>query len=153
MSRRGGLLHKARDVREHSVQVEFLLVAGAANGRLGLTADRENRGMVQLAVVQTGDQVRRSGAARGQAHSQFAGELGVRDRHEGSHFFVPDLDKFDVVRPLQRADHAVDAVARITVDAANAPSMQPFDDEITDFHLKTPDWREAMRSPRSDPAA
>lgn len=35
--------------------------------------------------------------------------------------------------PLERADHAVDTVTRITVDAANVPSMQSFDDEITCF--------------------
>src|ERR1700733_2055554 len=108
--------------------------------------------MVQLAVVKAGEQVGRPGAARRQAHSEFAGELGVRDRHEGSHFFVPDLDKFDVVRPLQRTDHAVDAVAWITVNAPDPPSMQSFNDEITDFHLKTPDLRGAMRSPRSNRA-
>jgi len=90
----------------------------------------------------------RAGAAGRQAYSQFAGELGVCDRHEGRHFFMPNLDELDVARPLQRADHTVDAVARITVDAANAPGVQPFDDEITDLHLKTPDWRAAMRSPR-----
>ena len=87
------------------------------------------------------------------AHSEFAGELGVRDRHEGSHFFVPDLDKFDVARPLERADYAVDAIARMTVYAPNAPCVQPFDDEITDFYFKTPGWQEAMRSLRSDLAA
>jgi hypothetical protein len=69
----------------------------------------------------------------------------VGDRHEGGHLFVPDLNEFDAASPLQRADHAVDAVARITVDPPNSPSVQPFNDEITDFHFKTPDWREAMR--------
>ena len=77
----------------------------------------------------------------------------MRNRHEGRHFLVPDLNEFDVASPLQRADHAVDAVARITIDAANAPSVQPFDDEITDLHLKTPNWREALRLPQSDLAA
>ena len=37
LSRRGSLLHEARDVRKHAVQVEFRLVAGAADGRFGLT--------------------------------------------------------------------------------------------------------------------
>lgn len=153
LSRRGSLLHKCRDVREHAVQIEFLLVAGTADGRLRLAADRENRGVIQFAVVQARDEVGRSGAASGQANSQFAGELGVRNRHESRHFLVPDLYEFDVAGPLQCADHAVDAVAWITVDAANAPSVQPFDDEITNLHLKTPNWREALRLPQSDLAA
>jgi hypothetical protein len=61
---------------------------------------------------------------------------------------MPNLDELDVARPLQRADYTVDAVARITVDAANAPGVQPFDDEITDLHFNTPNWPEATRSPR-----
>jgi hypothetical protein len=69
--------------------------------------------MIQLAVVQACDQVGRSRAARGKAYSQFAGEFDVRDRHEGSHFFASDLDEFDVASPLQRADHAVDAISRV----------------------------------------
>jgi hypothetical protein len=104
--------------------------------------------MIQLAVVQARDEVGRAGAPGRQAHSKFSCKFGMRNRHEGGHFFMPNLDELDVGRPLQRADHTVDAVARITVDAANAPGVQPFDDEITDLHLKTLDWREAMRSPR-----
>jgi hypothetical protein len=48
------------------------------------------------------------------------GELGVRNRHEGGHFFVPDLDEFHVIGPLQRTNHAFDDIAWIAVDAANA---------------------------------
>jgi hypothetical protein len=73
----------------------------------------------------------------------------VGDSHESRHFFVADLNKFDLVGSLKRPDHTVDAITGITVDAPNAPSMQPLDDEITDFHLTTPDWREAMRRARS----
>ena len=69
--------------------------------------------MVKFAIIEAGDEVGRSGAARGQAPSQFAGEFGMGDRHEGGHFLVPDLDEFDVANPLQRPDHPINAVARI----------------------------------------
>ena len=127
--------------------------AQAANAQHQVAHYLVQVGVIQFAVVQARDEVGSSGAASGQANSQFAGELGVRNRHESRHFLVPDLYEFDVAGPLQCADHAVDAVAWITVDAANAPSVQPFDDEITNLHLKTPNWREALRLPQSDLAA
>jgi hypothetical protein len=34
--------------------------------------------------------------------------------------------------PLQRAEHAVDAVARVPIDASHTPLMQTLDKEITD---------------------
>jgi hypothetical protein len=43
--------------------------------------------------------------------------------HEGGHFFVPDLDQFNVAGPLQRADHAVDVVTGVAGYAPNAPSV------------------------------
>jgi hypothetical protein len=49
--------------REHAIQVEFLLVAGVTDGRFNLAADRKHRRMIQLAVVEAGDQVGRPGAA------------------------------------------------------------------------------------------
>jgi len=81
-SRRRCLLHEACDVGKHAVQIEFLLVAGATDGRL---ADCKDRSVVHLGVVQAGDQVGRSGTASGQAHSQFACKLSVCDSHEGGH--------------------------------------------------------------------
>jgi hypothetical protein len=53
--------------------------------------------------------------------------------HEGGHFFVADLDEFGVAGPLRRADHAVDAIARITIYAPNSPSVQPFHDKSATF--------------------
>jgi hypothetical protein len=56
----------------------------------------------------------------------FAAELGMRDRHEGRHLFVPHLDKFDLVGPLQGSDHAIDAVSGIPVNPPDAPRVQAF---------------------------
>ena len=109
-----------------------------------MTRYREDRHVVQPRVVQTGEQMRCAGAGGGDAHAQFAGELCVRRGHEGSHFFVPDLNEFDRrtgsvfsffrrrLRAAECAEHAVDAVAGIAVNAANAPGMQSLDDEVAD---------------------
>ncbi len=49
---------------------------------------------------------------------------------------MPHLDEFNAVGALQRADHTVDAVARIAIDAAHAPSVEPFDHKIADLHAQ-----------------
>src|ERR1700761_1191877 len=134
LSWRGSLLYEACNIREHSVQVEFLLVAGAADGRFGLTADSEDRHVIQLSVIQAGDQMCGPGSAGRQTDAELAGKLGFSHGHEGGHLLMPDLDEFDVVGPLQSTDHAVDAVAGVSVDAADPPGVQALDNEIADFH-------------------
>jgi hypothetical protein len=47
---------------------------------------------------------------------------------------MPDLDEFDVARPLQGSNHTIDSVARISVDPADSPVVQAFNHEIADFH-------------------
>jgi hypothetical protein len=109
--------------------------------------------VIEFSIVQSGDQVGGPRTAGRQTHADLASEFGVGYGHEGRHFLVPNLDEVDCPGSLERSDHAVNAIARITVDAANSPSVQPFDDEITDFHVKTPDRRESMRLRGSDLAA
>ena len=101
--------------------------------------------MIQLSIIQAGDEMGGAGTPGRQAHPDFAGELGVRDGHEGRHLLVPDLDEFDLVSSLQGSDHAVDAVTGISVDTANSPGMQAFNDEIADFHGKLQSSRLSKR--------
>ena len=49
------------------------------------------------------------------------------------HLLVPRLDEVDVAVALERADHAVDAVARIAENPADAPGLEPVDEEIRVF--------------------
>ena len=77
-----------------------------------------------------------------QTDAEFAGELGMGDGHEGRHLLVANLDEFNLARPLQGSDHAVDTVTWISIDSANSPRMQSLDYEITDFHWKAPEIRE-----------
>jgi hypothetical protein len=77
-------------------------------------------------------------AAGRQADTDLSGELGMCDSHEGCHLFVPDLDELDLAGTLKGSNHAVDSVAGISVDPPDAPCVQAFNNEIADFHGKTP---------------
>jgi hypothetical protein len=55
-------------------------------------------------------------------------------RHESRHLFVADLNEFDRPCALQGPQHAVNAVAGVTVDPAHAPLAKAIDDKIADFH-------------------
>jgi hypothetical protein len=62
----------------------------------------------------------------------------VGHRHEGRHLFVPDLDELDLIGSLQRSDYTIDAISRISVDPSDPPGVQPFHDEIANFHEELP---------------
>ena len=125
LRRVGDLLNIFGDVGEHSVEVELLLVACAADRRLGLPANRQHRHVVELGVVEAGDQVGGAGAARCEAHAELAGEFRVGDGHERAHFLVARLDEVDSAVTLKRSDDTVDAIARVAEDPRDAPGLQP----------------------------
>jgi len=154
--RRGGdFLDIARDVGEQPVEVEFLLIARTAHGRLRLSGDREHRHVIEPRVVEPGDEMRRARPAGRKADAEFAGEFGMRRGHECGHLFVPHLDEFDsgavLLRPLERAEHAVDAVAGIAVDSADAPAFEPLDEKVAGHprHIRSSAFRVARRARRA----
>jgi hypothetical protein len=51
LGRRGGFLCEDRHIREHAVEVELWLVAGASDSCFSLSANRQNRRVVQFGVV------------------------------------------------------------------------------------------------------
>jgi len=55
-------------------------------------------------------------------------------RHERGHLFMAHLNKFNLVFPKtgKATQQAIDPITRIPEDAAHAPLMQPFPEEITD---------------------
>ena len=136
------LLNIFGDVGEHAVEVQLLLVAAAAHGRFGLAADGEHRHVVELGVVEAGDQVGGARTAGREADAELAGEFCMRDGHEGAHFLVARLDEVDLAVALKGADHAVDAVAGIAVDPFDAPGLQSFDEEVRCLHGCTRHFRE-----------
>ena len=75
--------------------------------------------------------MRRARTGGREADAELARELGVGARHEGRHLLVARLDELDLaVRPIQRLDDAVDAVAGVAEDLAHAPRVKALDDEI-----------------------
>jgi hypothetical protein len=74
LRRRRGFLHVVGDIGKHAVEVELLLIVGAASRRLGLTADREDRRVIELAVIKARDQMSGARAAGRQAYANLAGE-------------------------------------------------------------------------------
>jgi hypothetical protein len=69
-----------------------------------------------------------------EADPDLAGEFCMGYRHERRHFLVPELDELDRLRTLQRAEHAIDAVARITINPAHPSLVKTADEKIADFH-------------------
>ena len=48
---------------------------------------------------------------------------------------MPDLNELDLAfRSLQGAEHAVDAVAGLTVNSSHTPLMETVDKEVADDH-------------------
>ncbi len=84
----------------------------------------------------------RAGAGGRQAHTGLAGELGVGAGHERGHLLVANLDELRPVAVVpERADDAVDPVARIAVDPLDAPIRgQSFEQVVGDglAHLGSP---------------
>jgi hypothetical protein len=113
----------------------FLLILTAHRRRRRLTAEREHRHVIVLRIVEAVEQMDRTRARRAETDAEFARELRVRGRHERRLLFMPHLHEFEPVGgPVDRGDDAVDAVARIAVDAPNAPRKEAFDQEIADGH-------------------
>ena len=70
------------------------------HGGSRLLADNgQNRHVIEAGIIEPSNQVGGSWARGCEAHPEFAGELGVRASHKGSHFLVPRLNEFDVAVP------------------------------------------------------
>jgi hypothetical protein len=76
----------------------------------------------------------RPGPRGSETHADLAGEFGMGASHEGGHFFMPDAN---VVEAIRRAPHGahqpVNAIARITKDAFDAPVGESLKNEIPYF--------------------
>ena len=87
--------------------------------------------MIPLGVVQTGQQVHGPRAGRREADADFATELGVAAGHERGRFLMPLLDELNLVDgTIERTEDAVDAVARVAVNATHAPRCEASDESI-----------------------
>jgi hypothetical protein len=87
--------------------------------------------VIELRVVEAVQEVDRPRARGGEADADFAGELGMRARHERRQLFVPRLHELHgAIGSAERAHDAVDAVAGIAVDAPHAPFTEALEQEI-----------------------
>src|SRR3569832_1381061 len=103
----------------------------AERGQLQLADDGHHRLMVELRVVETVQQMDRTRSRGREAHADLAGELRLRAGHERGHFLMARLHEGKLALDApERAHNAVDAVAGITVDARNAPLLEPLQHEI-----------------------
>ena len=133
-----GHLHVlVRDVLEQALEVDLLLVVAAHAGPRLLADDRQHRLVVELGVVEPVQEMNRAGARGRQADAELAGELGVRAGHERRHLLVADLDELragrtlvSVARAPEGAQDPVDPVARIAVDALDAPRGEALQEEV-----------------------
>src|SRR5439155_26192415 len=102
-----------RQVLQERAEVALLLVvAGESHWRM-LADDRHDRLMVEVRVVETVEEMDRTGAGRCETDADLAGPLRVRACHEGGHLLVARLDELQLVLvALERTDDRVDPVAR-----------------------------------------
>src|SRR3569623_1179834 len=121
----------ARHVLEQRYQIDFLLIVAAESRQLLLADDGDHGLVIELGVVKSVQQMNRARARGGEAHADFAGELGVCASHERSHLFMTRLHESDIpLNALERAHDAVDAVAGIAVDAAHTPLPQTLQEKV-----------------------
>ena len=106
--------------------VDLLLVSMSHQVVVGLPGDGQDRGAVQLGVVEAVQQVDRPGPAGGDADAEPPGELGVAAGGERGPLFVPALDEPDLLSVLpQRLEEPVDAVAG-QAEAVSTPQSISF---------------------------
>jgi hypothetical protein len=107
-------------------------VAGSAAQPLSAVATpRHHRLMIELCVIQTIEQMDRSGTRGRQAHSDLAGQLRMRACREGSDLLVPGLGELELVADLvEGAKQPIDRITGIAVHALDAPLGEAVQDEL-----------------------
>ena len=117
-------------VLKEVIGVDVLLVHRADEVVIRHPRDRQHWCLVEPGVVQAVQQVNRSRARGGEAHSEPACVLRVSACRERCRLFVPDVHEADAVLVLAQAlDHAVDAVAGKAEDHLHAEVGEALDQD------------------------
>ena len=118
-------------VAEELEDVDLLLEVRADHVVVRVPGDGQDRGVIELGVVEAVEQVDGPGPAGGEADAQPPGELGVAAGGEGRRLLVPALDEADLVLVLaQGLEDPVDPVAGQAEGRVHAPVDQLLDDHV-----------------------
>jgi hypothetical protein len=122
---------RARHVLEHRRHVEFLLIMRPHRRARLLPDDGQHRHMVEPRIVQACQKMRGARPRGRETNTELARKFRMSRSHESRHFLVPYLDELELVLHLvERADKAVDSIARVAEDAAHAPLVKAFPDKM-----------------------
>src|SRR3954452_24635035 len=86
--------------------------------------------MIEPGVIEAVEQVDRAGPGRGHAHADLPGELRVRARRERGQLLMTSLDEPRSIDLVKRPEQAVDAIARVAIDALDPPLGEAAEDEL-----------------------
>ncbi|KWT81362.1 hypothetical protein ASB65_16695 [Agrobacterium tumefaciens str. B6] len=77
------------------------------------SGDCEDRNLIQLGVIKTGQEIGATGTGRGKTNTEPASPFGIGRRHEGSGLFMSDLNKpYRILTFAKRLHDAIDAISR-----------------------------------------
>jgi hypothetical protein len=128
-------LHVGGNIGERELEVRLLLVEGAERVESLLADDRDHGLVIHLRVVETVQHVERTRARGGNAHPDFAGELGVGRGHERADLFVGRTDVFEALPVALCSSHCAvkfsDSVTGKTEYSRHSPLPDSLDDEVT----------------------
>ncbi len=120
-----------RDVDEHFVEVDVLLVVRADQVVEGVAGDCEHRLSVALGIVEPVEQMDAAGSRRRQADAQPASEFRVAAGGKCRRLLVAHLDESDAILPgAQRFEDTVHAIAGKSEDGVHIPLDESFDEEV-----------------------
>ena len=123
-----------------------------------LLADNgKDRLVIQQRIVEPGDQMRSAWPRGRDTYAQLSREFCVGRSHKGRHFLMPCLNELNLsFRAVQRAKDAVDAIARVTKNMSDIPSVQTLNEKIA-YCLRHRDlqayWHRSVECSQPDPTS
>ena len=125
------------DRPEHGDRIHVLVALLVQAPGAALADDAHERRPVHVGVGDAGDEVRRPGAQRSEAHPGLARQPAVGVRGEGGRLLVPAEHKSD--RAVQQGDHEVGVLLpRHPEDVRDALRLQTTHEQIRCFHGPLP---------------
>ncbi|EHK75787.1 phospholipase [Sinorhizobium meliloti CCNWSX0020] len=119
------------DVFEDAGEIDVLLGECLDQVMILHAGDREHRHLVQLRIVEAGQQICAARARCGEADAESAGEFGIGACHEGGRLLVAHGNEPDaILPPPERLHDAVDAVSGQAEDDVDLPFDKRVDEDV-----------------------